>query len=211
MASVTRRGKNGRAGRGTVEGHIFEAVERLLAAGESFTAVGVQRIADEAGIARSSFYLNFADKVDLLMRLSDAATRDLFAIAEAWVEDRDRSLEGLEIGITEVIGEYRAHAGTLAAVTEVAAYDGEVAAHWQALVDRFAAVWEDAIAADQRAGRAPADLDVPATVRFVAWGIERAVARHIADERPPSEDAAVATALARATWAAFYARRTDLP
>lgn len=211
MASVTRRGKNGRAGRGTVEGHIFDAVERLLAAGESYTAIGVQRIADEAGIARSSFYLNFADKVDLLMRLSEAATRDLFASAKAWVRgDQGRTLESLADAMTLVVAEYRAHAPTLAAVAEVAAYDEETAGHWRALVEDLVAVWSASLRADQEAGRAPADLDVERTVRFIVQGGESMVARHVA-ENDPADDPALGAVLARVAWAAFYARREDLP
>jgi AcrR family transcriptional regulator len=40
-----------------------------LDAGESYTELGVQRIASAAGIARSTFYLYFKDKTSPAIRL----------------------------------------------------------------------------------------------------------------------------------------------
>ncbi|MEU6203817.1 helix-turn-helix domain-containing protein, partial [Micromonospora musae] len=62
MPSITRRRSGGSDRRLSVEAQILAATERLLAEGESFTELGVQRIAREAGVARSTFYMHFADK-----------------------------------------------------------------------------------------------------------------------------------------------------
>ncbi|WP_372792169.1 TetR/AcrR family transcriptional regulator, partial [Paraconexibacter sp.] len=63
---MTRRsGATTRSRRAAVEQQVLGAVERLLTDGESFTALPVGRIADEAGMARTTFYGHFPDKSTL--------------------------------------------------------------------------------------------------------------------------------------------------
>jgi AcrR family transcriptional regulator len=143
VASVTRKSKTGRARRGTVERLVYDAVERLLADGTPYTALGIQRIADEAGVARSSFYLHFADKTDLLIRLGESSTEELFGVAERWLaEGADATPDSLRRAVAEVIEQRRRHAGALAALDEVAAYDDGVASFWKTRIERFAALVE---------------------------------------------------------------------
>jgi AcrR family transcriptional regulator len=203
MPSVTRRGKNGRARRGTVEQHVFEAVERLLAGGETYTALGIQRIADEAGIARSSFYLNFADKSDLLIRLADAATDDLFGVAERRLAESEvLTEEALHDTFLSVVSEYRRHSSALGAMNEVAAYDAEVASFWRAKVDRFGDALRERLQRDREAGRVATDLDVDFTAHWIVWGSERSVAQHLA--AGATEDDRLAAAVSRSVWWTMY-------
>lgn len=203
MPSVASRGKNGRARRGTVEQHVFDAVERLLAGGESFTALGVQRIADEAGIARSSFYMNFTDKSDLLMRLSEAATRDLFGVAEQWLAGEGAlTRDGLHATFMAIIREYRRHAPALNAMNEVAGYDPEVAAFWRERITRFAAGVAARLEFDRAAGRVADDVDPAFTAHWVAWGAERSVSQHVA--AGGTDDERLAGAVCRSVWWSLY-------
>jgi TetR/AcrR family transcriptional regulator, ethionamide resistance regulator len=206
MPSVTRRTSTGRLRREAVEQRVFDAVERLLDEGESFTSLGVQRIADEAQIARSTFYVHFPDKSALLMRLTESATRDMFPRPEEWVGSADAGgLDVLTRTIARMLGHYRSHAATLAALAEVAAYDAEVAEFWRERVDRFADVLRERLERDRRAGRVPKDLDCDVTARLIAWGAERVVSEHIAGDPSGDGDAHLAASLARAMWAAMHA------
>jgi len=45
---------------------LLEVVQQLLDEGESFTEMSVERLVSEAGISRSTFYVYFEDKGDLL-------------------------------------------------------------------------------------------------------------------------------------------------
>ncbi|MDO9407978.1 TetR/AcrR family transcriptional regulator [Patulibacter sp.] len=203
MPSVARRGKNGRARRGTVEQHVFEAVERLLAGGETYTALGIQRIADEAGIARSSFYLNFADKSDLLIRLADAATGDLFGVAEERLSSPEAlTPEALRETFLSVVAEYRRNASALGALNEVAAYDAGVASFWRVRVEAFGDALRDRLRLDLAAGRVAPDLDVDFTAHWIVWGSERSVAQHVA--AGATDDDRLATAVARSVWWTMY-------
>lgn len=204
MPSVTRR-RAPRERRDAVERQVLEAVERLLAAGESFTALPVQRIADEAGIARTTFYGHLPDKPGLLMQLITSATRGLFEIAAAWVDDDTADPAAHEATVLALVREHRAHAPLLRALAEVAAYEPEVEAFWRDLIDGFADRIRRRLERDRRAGRVAADLDARVTASWIAWGTERTLAVHVAT-RPPREDAAFAKGVSAATLAAM--RRT---
>jgi len=202
MAASARRGKNGRAARGDVEQHVFDAVARLLSQGQSFTGLGVMRIVDEADIARSSFYANFTGKPDLLLRMSEAATIDLFGFAEQWMASGELSEEGLESTLMLVIGEYRKHEYTQRAMNEVVTYDLAVATYWRRRIDQFADIVIHRLEEDRVAGRLADDLDIPYTAHWIVWGTERSIAQHIAAGR--EDDQRLAKAVARATWWSMY-------
>ncbi len=200
MPSVTRRASRSPERRETVVRQVADAVERLLAEGHGYTTLGVQRIADEAGIARSTFYLYFPDKSALLMRVAETATARLFATAEAWVADGFADRPALERALGDIVGQQREHAPLLAALTEVAGYDEAVAAFWRDRVNGFAGLLSERIADGQRAGTIAAGLDPDTAAAWMAWGVERLAAQHVASE-PPSSDARLAGGLARAIWA----------
>src|SRR5687767_10175842 len=83
MPSITRRA--GRAGRpASAEADILAATTRLLDGGRSFTEIGIQEICTEAAVARSTFYSNFRDKTDLLVRLAGDVMGSTFDLTTAW-------------------------------------------------------------------------------------------------------------------------------
>lgn len=204
VASITRRQSTGRDRREAVEEQVFAAVERLLDTGVSYTELGVQRIAEEAGIARSTFYVHFSDKTDLLMRLTEAATSGLFAVAERWAYgDHGWRVDGIVRTHAEMIAHYRAHTGTLIALHEVASYEPAVDAYWRERINRFVAILAAHLERGKPSGRVPAELDSETTARIATWSVERIVARHVIDD-DGSGDERLAAALGRSTWLMLY-------
>src|SRR5260370_26990762 len=90
MASVTRPRSRQLKRRAEIEAAVLAATERLLAGGANFTELGVQRIVAEAGVARSSFYMCFPDKVTVLVRLRRNMKDELFRQATLWRPARPR-------------------------------------------------------------------------------------------------------------------------
>lgn len=84
MASTTRRPSTAADRRAALEKRILSEIEELLRGGVTYTELSVEQIAHAAGISRSTFYLYFRDKVDVLLRLSGSLKTESFAIAEAW-------------------------------------------------------------------------------------------------------------------------------
>jgi AcrR family transcriptional regulator len=208
MPSITRR-HQGPDRRAEVEAQILAAAERLLAAGASFTELGVKQIADEAGIARSTFYVHFRDKSDLLVRLAGDTRRRAFVAENDW-RPQNGGLAGLIEGFEAVIAVYREHAAVVAAVHEVGAYDPVVREFWEREVDGFAERMRQILVEEQRAGRIAADMDPRLAAQVLAWSGERVVARHVT-HHDRSEDSALARELAMQRWYGVYARTAEAP
>ncbi len=212
MPSVTRPARDD-SHRAVVEQEVLEAVERLLAGGESFTSLGVQRIAAEAGMARTTFYGHFRDKSSLLIRLTESATLRLFTVAADWVRDPDSTGDGLQQTLAQLIEEYRKHAPLLRAVSELASYEPAVEEYWRAAIDDFAALLAERMRRDRAAhGASESGLPRGSSERarartiatWIAWGTERTIAMHVAAHPTDSRsDAALAAGIAAATWAAM--------
>ncbi|MBQ0902728.1 TetR/AcrR family transcriptional regulator [Micromonospora sp. U21] len=208
MPSITRRRPRNPDGRAAVEARVLAATERLLQEGVRFTDLGVQRIAAEAGVARSTFYIHFRDKSELLMRLAGSMRETSFDRVREWdPAGPGDPLEALTEVFTDVIRIYRTYAPVLAAITEVAAYDAAVREYWAAGFEQFMARTEEALRAEQRAGRTPANLDPPAATRLIVLGGDRFLAHHVAlTPADPEADAAAARELAATWWYGAYRR-----
>jgi AcrR family transcriptional regulator len=202
---ITRRASN--AGRNaSAEAEILAATRRLLINGANFTELGVQQISAEAGVARSTFYSHFRDKVDLLMRLGTTMVATSFDIASAW-EPSDGP-ERLADAFLQVVAVYREHAAVLRAIAEVATYDATVRDFWNAGLSQFTDRTTAVLRAEQDTGRTPADIDIDSVSRVIVMGGERAIFDHIT-VRDPRDDAAFARELALTWWYGVYRRPAD--
>ena len=70
--------------RAAVQTAVLRATEQLLGEGATYADLNIERIATRAGISRTAFYFYFADKRELLMRLSEDVTDELYAQADIW-------------------------------------------------------------------------------------------------------------------------------
>jgi TetR/AcrR family transcriptional regulator, ethionamide resistance regulator len=118
------------------EARFLAVTEALLAAGESYADLSIERIAAAAGRPRTAFYLYFRDKRELLMRATEAVTNLLYEQADRWWSGADGRRD-LRAALTDILGTYRDHAPLLGAVVEAAAYDAEIGVFWRELVGRF--------------------------------------------------------------------------
>ncbi|SCF45671.1 TetR/AcrR family transcriptional regulator [Micromonospora mirobrigensis] len=211
MPSVTRRRPHDPDRRSAVESQVLAATTRLLQEGHRFTDLGVQRIAAEAGVARSTFYVHFRDKTELLVRLAGTMQETSLDRVQGWDPVAD-GLDGLTQAFTDVIGTYRAYAPVLAAISEVAAYDEVVREFWASALDAFVVHTAGLIRAERDAGRIPADVDPDPASRLVVLGGDRFLAHHVSlGPSDPVSDAAAARELAATWWYGAFRRPTRTP
>ncbi|MCX5045481.1 TetR/AcrR family transcriptional regulator [Aldersonia sp. NBC_00410] len=203
MVSVTRMAKNAPARRDErredVEERVLAAVDRLLAEGAVFTELPVQRIATESDIARSTFYRYFPDKSQLLIRMADLATDDLFRTAAQWWGGGEATEASAIDAMREMIAGFTRHRLLLEALVEVSGYDRDVGGYWRARVDAFVELVRRRLRELQSSGRISKDVDVHATAVVLTSMVERTIAT-----RHRISDGRLAEALGRAIWLTIY-------
>lgn len=203
MPSVTRRPSAGASRRAAVEAKILEATERLLAGGASFTELGVQRLASEAGIARSTFYLHFRDKTELLLRLIDTLADGAFDLICS--VPPSEGVEGVVAAMIRDVRYYRERRHLLAAVLEVTAYDPVAREFWDGQLQRFIDLAEVWLRGEQEAGRTTPDLDPPTAARVFVWGGFQVLANQVLTGAE-DQDEVVAREIALLEWYGGFRR-----
>ncbi|MFH8766367.1 TetR/AcrR family transcriptional regulator [Streptomyces althioticus] len=206
MASTTRRPSRASDRRAILEKRILTVIEGLLQGGVTYTELSVEQIAQAAGISRSTFYLYFRDKVDVLLRLSGSLRSESYAIAAAWrPTGDDGGLDGLTRTYERILQHYRKYAALLAAINEVAAYDPAVREAWSAYQSQFIDNTVTVLKGEQQAGRTPQDIDPVLAGRLIVQGGGQVIARQVACSEG-GDDSEVARELAVAYWYGVYRR-----
>lgn len=177
MASITRKKRPGRAdSRAPTKQRLLLAVERLLSRGESFTELSVGRLIAEAAVSRSTFYVHFADKGELLRALTlDIADELATATSVCWDLPADATRDDVADGLSHLVEVYLPHADLLAAIVEMAGYDAVVRAHWISLMENVIADASTHIRRGQKEGSIRRDVRPVETAQWLIWMIERGI------------------------------------
>ncbi len=189
MATITRKQQASRAERrAAIEASLLAATGRLMAAGESFTEVSVERLAVEAGISRPTFYVYFEDKGDLLRRLGEKIFAELADPARSWWEVADRyDRDKVFAAMSGMVAAHRRHRVLIAAIVEMAAYDEGVGTRYRQLFDigieNLAAVIKRGVDAGTVRAVHPRE-----TASALTWLTERYIYQSFSTPRPPDED-----------------------
>lgn len=173
MAPPSRR-TAGPSKRERVQDDVLRAMEELLAEGETYADMGVERLAGRAGISRTSFYFYFRDKREVLEGLTGTVADELYAAAEIWWSGPGITAAALRTSIEDVSAIFVQHGPLLRAIVEVGTYERDVAELWRRLIDRFVDATVERILIEQAAGRSPA-FPARATAFALVWGVERSL------------------------------------
>lgn len=177
MPSVTRKPQRTRADRrNQILQRMLEATEAMLEEGESFTELSVERLVGKAGISRSTFYVYFEDKGDLLRALSGDVMIQLLEAAELWwTAPPDAGRDVIRRSMAEVVRTYVPHATLMAAVVDSAPYDVAVREQFHGLMGRYQTAIAQHIRAGQADGSVQAGLPPEETAALLSWMAERAL------------------------------------
>lgn len=140
--------------------HLLGAMNQLLAEGETFHGVSIQRLIDAAGVTRGLFYAYFANKRELLLHWGEHVMRANARTADDWLGlDAPPSTEHLAQVLERVIDGYLPHAQMMAAVFDGAAYDEELRELAGAMLDHYTQLMARHLATGQAAGWVDPTLD----------------------------------------------------
>jgi AcrR family transcriptional regulator len=149
------------------------AVERLLV-GSSFTSLSVEDIIQEAGIARSTFYVYFSDKGQMLNAFTtDLLDEALVAVSAWWALPPAADFDTLRGALAGFVRFFHLHSALLNAVIDASAYDDGAADGFGRMVRAGEVGIAEHIRTGQRAGSVTADLDAAVAARWLVRLVEQ--------------------------------------
>jgi AcrR family transcriptional regulator len=175
MPSLTRKSQTSRAQRrDEIRNRLLKAVERMLGEGESYTEVSVERMVSEAKISRSTFYVYFEDKGDLLRAWFGEINQELAESAAKWWDlEADAKRDDLRAALGGIVNTYRPHTSLMAALYDAAAYDTGVRELVDDMVGANTAGLRKHIKAGQKAGFIDDQLPPEQTAEWLTLMAER--------------------------------------
>ncbi|MCK9248861.1 MAG: TetR/AcrR family transcriptional regulator [Solirubrobacteraceae bacterium] len=188
---------------------IREALERLFAAGHVYTDLGVNEIVAEAGIPRSTFYVYFADRSDMLREVYLQSWRTLGRATQPWWDlDGAADRAAVRAVMAALVWTYRPHMAVMAAVHDAAAYDPAVRELVDRLMSRSIAAATEHLQRGQREGFVNPDLPPGPTAAWIIHMCERSMHRYVRTLDPSEVDPAV-EAITEIVWRTLYAPARD--
>lgn len=160
--------------RGKVIARLRDALERTLADGGSYSDIDVETLAREAGLSRSSFYVYFEGKVELIRELADDVIASVIEIGRAWWELPPGATKAdLRAALEQMLGAYRTQAPLVGVFVEAAAYDSLVREEYMSLMRRSRRAIQEHIRDGQQRGFIRASVDPETTSIWLAWMLSR--------------------------------------
>jgi AcrR family transcriptional regulator len=199
--SFTVQARTGERRRAATQDDLLQATKRLLAGGAPLATLSVEKIVAEAGVVRTTFYLHFRDKHELIERLAAEQEEWIETIGQSALSDPALRRDTVGKVMAEIVAGWADNHAVLAAIIELAEYDERMRATWRSIIHSVATVAAGVFAAHWNvAGCAPANP--PMVAEVLTWMIERSC-HEIA--RDPDRRDDVAQALAEVIWRVLHA------
>jgi AcrR family transcriptional regulator len=206
MPSVTRKSQGGRGRRREdIRDRLLAAVEGLLAEGHNYAEVSVERLVQEAGISRSTFYVYFEDKGELLRAWFAQITEELTGAAQDWWNlDENVRREDVHAALSRIVDTYQPHTRLMAAVFDAASYDSAVREEVDAMMAANTGGLRKHIRDGQQGGWIAPNLPPAETAGWLTWMAERGF--HLMIQTADRDEAkALVEAYTDVIWNALYA------
>lgn len=189
------------------EQRILGATIELLDAGASLAGLSVNKIVDVAGVSRATFYLHFGDKRALVARLAATELHEFQRVTADFLGDPDAGRAELAATVREMVRLWRAHAGVLSSLIELAEYDADTREEWQSVIGAIAQ--EMAPAIERRNPQIDKEL-AASLAEILAWTGERSLHQMVGREADDAQACRVEDGLIEAAWR-IISPATSLP
>lgn len=198
MKSVQAR--TGARRRAATQQDLLDATVRVLEAGTPLAGLSIDRIVKEAGVVRTTFYLHFKDKRDLIEQLADEQVAWIERIGSNATADPELTLETVRRTVDEIVAMWVANAAVLSAIIELAEYDATMQAKWGAAMRHVAHVATGVFAGHwEKTGLAPEHPD--RTAEALTWMIERCCHQVVRD---PAARQEISDSMAEIIWRVLH-------
>lgn len=158
---------------------ILEAIKTLLLGGKTFAEISVGEITRVAGTSRSTFYLHFEDKADVIRDLIDDLIGELIAVTQSANDDIEHAdRDDMRMALIALAQVYRNHVAFFSAISEVAGSNPQINDRYRKMIEQAAFVRQKRVSLEQKTGQIPKDL--PAYVPLaLTWMVERTISQNI--------------------------------
>jgi TetR/AcrR family transcriptional regulator, ethionamide resistance regulator len=173
MAMLSHRSAEQARGGLEPEAVFVLATAILLDEGTPYADLSVEQIARKAGRSRSTFYVYFRDKRELLLHATQEIGERLYAVAADWLTEPGRGAD-VRDALAGILSIYQEHPGLLAAVVEASGYDERVREHWRELMGGFVEATERRLAGEELLTNGERTASVHAQAFALVWMTERA-------------------------------------
>jgi TetR/AcrR family transcriptional regulator, ethionamide resistance regulator len=195
-AEMSIQAHAGRQRREATQGDLLDATARLLAVGTPITALSVDRIVAEAGVARRTFYLHFKDKKELITRLATDQIAWREEVGAEVLSDPDLTRGRLDQLLIDITARWMEHRTVLAAMIAMSEYDEEVRSVWESALRAIATNVTEHLTR-RWAGRRDGPADIDSVSRVLVWMLERSC--HQITRQPERQDD-ITTAMSEICW-----------
>ena len=176
-----------------------ESEREILTAAEEFLRerplreLTIDEVMDRTGLSRPSFYVYFRDRQDLVARLAESISAELFEMAERWLKGTGDPLEDAREALDGVVAVYAQHSSLMRALSDAASEGEQMEALYRSLTDRFVEATAKHIREEIQSGRAECD-DPDRTAAALVWMNERYLTAALSHD-PPDDPERVSAAL----------------
>ena len=188
---------------------LADAIERLVDDGTTYAELSVDRLVDEAGVARSTFYKYFGDKSGLLVSLVAAVQADFLHAASAWLKmTAGGAKSDYESSLKSIFDAYREHRVVMRCIVEQAAQDPVIGARFRQMMSGFVDGIEQHIRIGQQNGVVTSRRPAHDLALWLTYMLEHGQMRLIGPADDPTVDEYTA-AVTDIVWKTLYTELTD--
>lgn len=185
MPSTTRSKQSDRdSRRAATRDKLLQALEQFHQAGMHYTEISVEKLSAAAGLTRTTFYVYFEDKVDLLLAWLEKLRLAVGSAPAGWtVRDRAPTRAELRQDVADALARYRPHVAVLAAARDTALFETRVDTAYRAFVRNSIDDLSDHIERGCRGGWIQPDLLANEVATWLASMVHRTLSA-----TPPLDD-----------------------
>ena len=178
----------------TVAG-LRAGVERLLEGGRTYAEISIDDLVAEGGLAKSTFYVYFRDKTELLRTLAAEVMKALIDFEGAWwTLPPEAGKDEIHTGVLRMYQAYHDHGALMAAIVDTTVHDRELREQFASTMDGAVEAAAHHLRACQAVGIAPHGMDPEPTAYWLIWTLERGFYRMYADLKPAARKRRLAAA-----------------
>jgi TetR/AcrR family transcriptional regulator, ethionamide resistance regulator len=185
---------------------ILAAADRFLRE-RPYRELSLDVVMEQTGLTRTAFYRHFDDVTDLVLRLLEDVGRELYAIAERWLEGAaDDFPAAAHEGLRGIVGFFERHGPLVQAISEATVTDERIEEVYRGYIEFFIEMTARGLDELAAAGK----LEVRDT-RQLARALSMMNEHYLLDQfgRVPGGDPDVALATLESVWLRVVAPRAD--